>query len=55
MAFSPINELQRYLDEQRNHPIAAKAHDWTKPIAFMDFAKESVRSFRVKLGWPTAT
>jgi hypothetical protein len=54
MAFSPIREIQRYLEEQRNHPVSAIAHDWTNPMEFMEFAKETVRLFRAKLGWPTA-
>lgn len=53
MAFSPISEISRFMEEQRNHPVAGPAHEWAKPSALMVYVQKSVQHFRTKLGWPT--
>ncbi|CAG8958598.1 hypothetical protein HYFRA_00009915 [Hymenoscyphus fraxineus] len=54
LALAPLTELGRYLEDQRNDPIAARKYDWNAAAKHMLYPAETVRRFRRKMGWPAS-
>jgi hypothetical protein len=50
---APITGLGRYMEDQRNDPIAARKFNWDEAAGYMAYAMETVRRFRARLGWST--
>ncbi|KAG9237986.1 hypothetical protein BJ875DRAFT_515840 [Amylocarpus encephaloides] len=53
LALQPLTELGRYLEDQRSDPIAAYKYNWDEAAMLMSYTAETVRHFRMRLGWPT--